>query len=215
MTDARAVASRILAIVLGATAAVVCAAPAWAAPTTEIVQGDVLRIVSVADWEAASDMLPGQTMQWDVTVSAEASDPGVIRVGVSASGDAAIVVDVRACAQEWDATGCSSGASELMAAWPVPRDGTETPLAEMTDSEVMHLRLEVRLERADPGTTQVRVHASGAGESVVVGPDGGLATTGLTPVVPWSLGVAAVLVGGGLTIAARTRRGSTAGEDAP
>ena len=215
MTAASAVASRILAIALGATAAVACAAPAWAAPTTEIVQGDVLRIVSVADWEAASDMLPGQSMQWDVTVSAEASDPGVVRVGVSASGDAAIVVDVRACAQEWDPTGCSSGASELMTAWPVPRDGTETPLAEMADSEVMHLRLEVRLERADPGTTQVRVHASGAGESVVVGPEGGLATTGLTPVVPWSLGVAAVLVGGGLTIAARTRRGSRAGEGAP
>lgn len=207
--------ARILAAVLGAGCAVVGAGPAWAAPTTEVVQGDVLRIVSVADWEAASGMLPGRPMDWDVTVSADAADPGVIRIGVSASGDAEIVVDVFACPQEWTPSGCPSGASAIKTAWPVPRDGSETGLAEMTDSEVMHLRLRVALESASAGTTQVQVHARGAGESVVIGPEGGLATTGLAPVVPWMLGAAAVLVGTGLAIGARRRRRVAAGEAAP
>jgi len=196
---------------MAATYTVLLAGPVWAAPSTHIVQGDVLRLVSVADWEAASGLLPGQSVQWDVTVSAEASDPGVVRIGASATGDAALLVDVLTCAQEWDETGCSAGASELRSSWSMPRDGTETPLVQMTDSEVVHLRLVISLESAETGATQVQVHARGAGDSVVIGPENALATTGLPPHMPWVLGGAIILVGAGLAAGARGRRRESMG----
>lgn len=181
------------------------AGPAWAAPSTEVVQGEVLRLVSTADWDAASSLLPGQPVQWDVTVSAQAPDPGIVAVGVSASGDAPLVVDALGCAQEWDATGCVAGEITLRSDWVLPRDGTEVELLEIADTETAHLRLVIALTGDDVGTTHVRVHAQGAGESAVIGPDGGLATTGLSPLVPWAAGVGAVLLAGGLVFAARHR----------
>ncbi|KQR47742.1 hypothetical protein ASF87_01905 [Microbacterium sp. Leaf161] len=192
------------AVVLGVLLA---AGPAWAAPSTQVVQGDVLRLVSVADWDAASSLLPGQPVQWDVTVSAEAPDPGVVAVGVSASGDASLIVDAYRCELEWDETGCVGDVEELTTGWPIPRDGAEVALLEMADTEVAHLRLVISLAGDEAGSTQVRVHARGAGESAVIGPDGGLATTGLSPLAPWTIG-AAIAVGavGTLLFVAGRRR---------
>lgn len=184
------------------------ATPAWAAPTTEIIQGDVLRLVSVADWDAASRLLPGEPVRWDVAVSADAPDPGLVEIAVSAEGETALIVDVSLCLREWTATGCPGGATELRSAWEIPRDGAEVPLVEIADTEVAHLRLTISLDAADDrGTTDVRVHAQGAGESAVVGPDGGLATTGLSPAVSWNLAAGAALVTlGGLLLVARRDR---------
>lgn len=191
------------AVVLGA----LLAGPAWASPSTQVVQGDVLRLVSVADWDAASSLLPGQPVHWDVTVSAEAPDPGVVAVGLSASGDASLIVDAYRCELVWDETGCAGGVEELTTGWPIPRDGAEVDLLEMPDTEVAHLRLVISLAGDDAGSTQVRVHARGAGESAVIGPDGGLATTGLSPLAPWTIG-AAIAVGavGTLLFVAGRRR---------
>lgn len=191
--------------------AVLAAGPAWAAPSTEVVQGEVLRVVSVADWSAASSLLPGQPVQWDVTISAEAADPGMVAVGVSADGDAELMIDVLRCAREWGESGCPGGPTTLETGWPIPRDGTEVGLLEMADTEIAHLRLIVSLA-GDAGSTQVWVHARGAGESAVIGPDGGLATTGLSPLAPWTIGagIAMGAVGTLLLVAARRR---AVGED--
>ena len=196
-----------LALVLASTLA---ATPAWAAPSTHVVQGDVLRLVSTADWDAASNLLPGAHVQWDVEVSADAPDPGTVSIGISATGGAPLVVDASLCMQQWEAGACPVGAVELRSAWDIPRDGVEVALAEVADTEVAHLRLVVSLAEEDgEGSTEVRVHAQGAGESVMVGPDGGLATTGMSPVVPWILGggVALLVLGVGLVVA-RRRRGA-------
>ncbi|MGJ0389097.1 hypothetical protein [Microbacterium sp. CGR1] len=188
---------------------VIAASPAWAAPSTQVVQGDVLRLVSVADWDAASSLLPGQPVQWDVTVSADAPDPGTVTVSISASGDAPLVVDALECAEAWDASGCAAGEVSLKEGWAVPRDGVEVQLLQTTDTEVTHLRFVIALAGDEPGSTQVRVHARGAGESAVIGPDGGggLATTGLPPVIPWFVAGGVVLLGAGLasTVAHRRR----------
>ncbi|WP_311244587.1 hypothetical protein [Microbacterium sp. WCS2018Hpa-23] len=187
---------------------IVAAAPAWAAPSTQVVQGDVLRLVSVADWDAASRLLPGQPVQWDVTVSAEAPDPGTVTVGISASGDAALIVDALECAQEWQSNGCAGGAMSLKTDWAIPRDGVEVQLLETADTEVTHLRFVIALAGDEVGSTQVRVHARGAGESAVIGPDGGgLAVTGMPPMTPWFAAGGVILVGAGLaSIAVRRRR---------
>lgn len=209
MSRRAACAAGVSAIVIGMT---VAAGPAWAAPSTQIVQGEVLRLVSVADWDAASSLLPGQPVQWDVTVSAEAPDPGTVAVGISASGGAALVMDVLRCAQEWDASGCPDGQVTLESGWSIPRDGVEMPLVEMADTDVAHLRLVIALDGADAGSTQVRVHARGAGESASIAPDGGLATTGAAPLAPWAIGGALALVAGGAALSALRRR--TAGHRA-
>ncbi|MFJ2542713.1 hypothetical protein [Microbacterium sp. NPDC087589] len=187
----------------------VAAGPAWAAPSTQVVQGEVLRLVSIADWDAASSLLPGQPVQWDVTVSADAPDPGTVAVGISASGDAALVLDVLRCAQAWGEGGCSGGATTLETGWSMPRDGVEMPLLEMADTEIAHLRLVIALGDEEAGSTRVRVHARGAGESATIGPDGGLAATGAAPIAPWALGGALALVAGGTALSAARHRGAT------
>ncbi|OAN36593.1 hypothetical protein [Microbacterium sp. H83] len=209
---ARAGATGILAAGMLVAAAPV--APAAAAPRTDVVQGEVLRLVSVADWAAASSLLPGQPIRWDVTVSADAPDPGTVRVGISATGDADLVVDAALCTRPWTEAGCPAEASVLKDGWDLPRDGSEVPLVEMADTDVAHLRLTIALDGADLGSTDVRIHAQGAGESAAVGPDGGLATTGLPPSVPWAAGGAMALLAAGGALAATRRRRSVV-EDEP
>lgn len=202
--------NRTAACATGASAVVfgvlLAAGPAWAAPSTQVVQGEVLRLVSVADWGAASSLIPGRSVQWDVTVSAEAPDPGVVAVGVSASGDASLMIDVLRCTREWDESRCPGEPTTLESGWPIPRDGVEANILEMADTEVAHLRFVITLAD-DAGSTQVQVHARGAGESAVIGPDGGLATTGLAPLAPWTIGsgIALGAVGTLLLMAARRR----------
>lgn len=188
---------RALAAVLLAVAVIVTPGAAWAAPTTQVIQGSVLRLVSVADWAAAGSLLPGQPVQWDIEVSADAPDPGVIGISVSATGEAHLLLDISTCAEAWTESGCPVGATALRTRWDIPRDGVEVPLLQVADTETTHLRLAIVLDPAGgsgAGSTDVRVHAQGAGETVVAGSDGALATTGLPSAAPWIVGAGAVLV---------------------
>lgn len=199
-------------------AALLTAPPAWAAPTTEVIQGSVLRIVSVADWTAASSLMPGESVRWDVAVSADAPDPGRVTLSVSASGDAPLVVDAELCMRGWQADGCPGGAMALRSSWAIPLDGSPVVLAEIATTEVARLRLRIALGVAAgeaSGATDVRVRASGVGDSVVVGPGGPLPATGggVLPatgggVVPWVVGVAAglVIAGAGVLVPRPRRR---------
>jgi LPXTG-motif cell wall-anchored protein len=203
-------ASRLLVVCAVAAVAVSTGtSPAWAALTTEVIQGQVLRLVSVADWAAASSLLPGEPVQWDVAVSADAPDPGQVTLAVSATGDAPVLVDAELCMQPWRAGGCPGGATTLESSWSIPRDGAEIALAEFTSDETAHLRLWVALDPADTDdedtATDIRVHARGVGESVVAGSDGLLPATGGT-VTPWAIGAGAALavIGAGL-LAVRPR----------
>ena len=191
------------------------AQPAWAASTTQVVQGQILRLVSVADWDAAGSLLPGEPVQWDVAVSADAPDPGTVTIGVSATGDAELVVDATLCMQPWAASGCPGGETVLRSDWSLPRDGAEVVLTRMADTETAHVRLSIALAAGDEGgRTDVLVHATGAGESATIGGGGGLATTGVSPVVYGIFaGGAVLLVGGMLLVATRRRRSRDAGDE--
>lgn len=205
--------TRALAALLLASLAVAMPSAAWAAPTTQVIQGSVLRLVSVADWEAASALLPGQPVRWDVEVSADAPDPGNVRISASASGDARLLLDVSMCLQPWTSSGCPGGATELRTRWSIPRDGVGVPLTEIADTETAHLRLAIFLDPADgSGSTDIRVLAQGAGETVIVGSDGGLATTGPPPGAPWGIGAGAVLTLWGAALVIRRRRRAASDE---
>lgn len=171
------------------------ATAAWGAPVTEVVQGEFLRIVSVADWQSAANLLPEDVVQWDLTISADAPEPGTVSIGVSASGDAPLVVDALLCLQEWDVDECPGGATTLRAGWDLPRDDAMTALAEVADTDVARLRLSISLgDGAAEGVTAVRVHAIGAGETVTVDPSTPLPPTGLSPVVPRLLSAGAIVL---------------------
>ena len=203
--------TRALAALFLAILVVASPSAAWAAPTTQVIQGSVLRLVSVADWEAASELLPGQPVRWDVEVSAEAPDPGDVRISASAMGDARLLLDISMCLQPWRASGCPGGATELRTRWSIPRDGVEVPLIQIADTETARLRLAISLDPADgSGSTDLRVLAQGAGETVVVGSEGGLATTGPPPRGPWviSAGVVLALWGAALVIRGHRRAAS-------
>ncbi|ALX65556.1 hypothetical protein [Microbacterium sp. XT11] len=200
--------ARVLAGLIAALALAGIAAPAWAAPTTQVVHGRVIRLVSVADWDAASSLSSGRAVRWDVTVSADAPDPGRIVLGVSATGDARLEVDVALCAQEWEDDGCPRGEKALRTAWEVPRDGLQTELTSMADTDVAYVRMSVALAAGEhSGSTSIRFHARGEGDSASVGPRGGLATTGMSPVVPWILAGGAILVVAGAALAVGRARG--------
>lgn len=206
---------RALAAVLLAVAVIVMPGAAWAAPTTQVIQGSVLRLVSVADWAAAGSLLPGQPVQWDIEVSADAPDPGVIRIAVSATGGAHLLLDISTCAKAWTESGCPVGATALRTRWDIPRDGVEVPLLQVADTERTHLRLAIVLDPAGgsgAGSTDVRVHAQGAGETVVAGSDAALATTGLPSAAPWIVGAGAGLIGSGAVLVLR-RRGAASWQE--
>jgi hypothetical protein len=201
------------ALLLAVTAGLLDTTAASAATTTEVIQGDVLRLVSSADWDAASTLSPGEPVVWDVSVSANAPDPAAVRIGLRAAGGAPLVVDIMLCTQDWDPDGCAGEAMTIETAWSVPRDGILVPLTTASTADETHLRLSVAVAAAGSASTQLTVQADTTQETVAVTPGGdGLATTGLPQSGPWILGtLAAVLVGLGAVLLARTRRS----EDAP
>lgn len=173
------------------------AAPAWAASTTEVVQGEYLRIVSVADWQSATNMSPGDAVQWDLEISADAPDPGRVTIGVSATGGTPLTMDAYLCDERWSAAGCPSGARTLRLDWEVQRNGNLVPLTDMADTDVAYLRCSFALGSAalaDDAKSEVRVHVNGSGETVTVGPDDPLAPTGLHPVIPLAMAGGALVL---------------------
>jgi len=183
-------------------------AAASAAPVEEVVQGRYLRIVSIADWGEAGRMAPGQSLRWDVEISADAPEPGTIAVEIAAAGGAELVVDAEACASAWRGDECRGGADLLRTGWSIPRDGESAALLTRAASEAVHLRLTVRMGEAAAGeTTALSVRATGAGESIDASPDAALAVTGSAggagPVVAAG---AALLAGGAALTWAHGRR---------
>lgn len=194
------------AVALGVLGAFVLPAPASAAPETDVIQGEYVRLVSVADWDRAAEMVPGESMRWDLEISADAPEPGTLAVAMSAAGETPLVVDAALCLDEWQGEACPSGAEDLRTAWEIPRDGEQITLEELDATDVAHLRLQVRVGDDSAGdTTEMRVYAIGAGEQVGTGP--GLSPTDGWSVAPWLLaGGAMVLVGTAALLLVRSAR---------
>ena len=205
---------RVVAAIALTACAVLAAQPAAAAPVTQVVQGKILRLVSVADWDAAGTLRPGQPVRWDVAVSADAPDPGTVTIAVSATGDADLVVDAALCMQEWTSIGCPGGEIILRSEWSIPRDGSKVELAQIADTETAHVRFAIALAPRDAaGRTDVRLHATGAGETAVIGPDDDdLAMTGMSLNSLWAVGGGALLLIGLAITLLRPRRAGRDGD---
>ncbi|MDL9978992.1 hypothetical protein [Microbacterium candidum] len=190
--------------ILLAAALVAVAPAARAATVTTVVQGSVIRLVSTLDPTAATTMLPGVPVDWDIEVSASLAD-GVIDValGGTATPDA-FALTARECATAWTDTGCATG--ERMLGTAVA--GEPLPLGRQSSAAQRWYRIEVVLARWVPGATAtLEFRASGVGATA---PAGTLPATGggIAPLfVP-----ALVAIGSGLLIAgiARAARGPAA-----
>ncbi|GAA2941579.1 hypothetical protein GCM10010458_28290 [Microbacterium luteolum] len=179
---------------------------ASAATTTEVIQGEVLRIVSIADWDAASTLIPGEPVQWSVDVSANAPEPAIVRLSMSAEGGAPLLVDIARCTVDWQPAGCAGETTSLKSAWAVPRTGEAELLLTFPTSDVAHLRLSVSLGVASTESTQLTVVAQAGQESIAAHPDGGLATTGSSAPATWLLVAAMLLIVLGSTVIGVVRR---------
>ncbi|GEK79501.1 hypothetical protein [Agrococcus baldri] len=187
-------------------AAVLCvfagATPASAAERSHVVEGQHLRLVSTADPEAMRGMLPGSVAIWDVSISADAPEPGVIDIALGGSGELPLEVDVRGCAEAWTADGCPAGAMSIERGLTASLDGTRTPLLETPADATTHLRLEVAVPSdatpPEDATTVLRVHAEGYGDQVEASPPGG--GEGELPRTGMQLGGSALLAAGAVIV---------------
>lgn len=179
-----------LALVRPAGAALVlmlvAAVPAHAAPSREEIDGRVLHLVSVQDEAAMTSMSPGETVTWDVRVSADEPD-GEIAVTLAALDGDGFQVSVAACTGQ--AQGCTS---QLLA--PTVLEGV-APVATQSADETVWYRIRVTLTGYDPARTVLTFSAHGHGEQVSTDGVAQLPGTGTSPWLPVGLALAALLFG--------------------
>ncbi|GAA1183225.1 S26 family signal peptidase [Nesterenkonia xinjiangensis] len=167
-------------------------------PVVEVVQGEHLRLTSAYRPESSLNLAPGTSALWEVGVSVEAPDPGVVRTGISSSGEFPLHVQVESCAQPWeDAEGleapddahtshCESGHQVLRSSGAVGRDDSVEWMMEHSSEQDRWLRLVISLPPgAGPGmqglVSSLRVHAEAEGEELSTTPPGPDPSPGPSP----------------------------------
>lgn len=176
--------------------------------TENVVQGSVIRLVSIEE-PAMRALVPGAGAVWQVGVMANAATPGSIDVTLAGTGSdaAGLLLQVQGCAQRWAGDACPAP-DLLVAGGPIPVDGVARTLQTMGDDEQLWLRLLVTMPE-DAGTAvsdvSLMVRATGVGDDVSTEPGGGLAVTGAAP--RWGLiGAGVVLAAVGVGVLLRVRR---------
>lgn len=199
------------AALLGAALCLGGAMPASAATDTEVIRGQFIEIVSSADSTQMQHMTPGSTVEWLVSVSADAPEPGVVNLTLSGTGDLPLSVAVLGCDAQWDGAQCPAGSVTLRDQADVTLDGTDEHLVQFDAAYAQHLKLNVSLSSeggATDGKTQLRVHAAGFGDDVTATPPGDdtLPDTGMHLAGALLLSTGAIIIGiAGAQLLSRTR----------
>ncbi|MCU1510118.1 MAG: hypothetical protein JWQ12_2383 [Glaciihabitans sp.] len=196
---------------------------AWAEPTEQIIQGEVIRLVSIGDTVGMAQLTPGIPALWQVGVSAQASAPGTITLTLLADGPLAespigLTLGVESCDVRWVGSTCSSGQRTLLSPQPAAGlGGVAHPLGTMATADQRWILVSASVPNAAStraGTSDVRITATGMGDSQTSGPPGGgsgvLGFTGTDPMAPLLFALASLLVGLGFSgvasVIARRRR---------
>ena len=193
------------AVVLALGFALAPAQPVQAAE--QIIEGEFLTLTSITDPGMAS-IEPGATVYWQVGVASAPPSPGVITIALWGTGSAglALTAEVQACSVRWVATTCTEQEWQVQDTAPLLVDGVERELFTMPSAEQRWLLFSVSMPpSARPAAGEVvtqRLHVSGSGDSVVVGP-GQIASTGIDAEAPWQLALVAVVTGLALALTAR------------
>jgi signal peptidase len=208
--------------VSGLVAALVIGAPADAARAAEVetvVTSQYLELTSISDPDLLSSMTRMSPVSWQVGVVAHPPDPGMLHLGVAASGamvaPGSLSLGVRACPVRWVAGVCAG----TPATW-LPTTDLATVVATttafgsreigtMSAATVRWLLLTVTVTAATPtpgDSAHLRLQAWGIGGPLSIGP-GRLASTGPADgaLVPPAL-LAFLAIGAGLLAATVARR---------
>lgn len=196
-----AIAAVLLTAALAAGGVLSAAPPAAAVIEEEVVHGTYLTLTSLSD-SAMHQMSPGATVHWQVGITVTAPEPGEVHVALSGTGSdhLGLGATVQACSVPWVGDTCSGQSWPQLTLDPLPIDGIERPLLTMPSIEQRWLLFNVTMPegaQAEPGDhVSQQIHATGHGETVVVGP-GDIATTGTATDMRGAimLAVGAVVVG--------------------
>ncbi|GGO66004.1 hypothetical protein GCM10010910_24470 [Microbacterium nanhaiense] len=140
---------------------------------------DRIRIVSELDAAAASQLAPGETVDWFVDVTTTPGEPGTVDISIAEIGDLGLEVAAFRCESEWEGSVCAAGATRLREQSPLPAG--EASLLAIPDTETAHLRMVVVAADDLPASAQgaLRLLAQGAGDAKdVEGPRSPLQPTG-------------------------------------
>ncbi len=219
-TKPRAAASGATVLLLaGALVAGAPPAPAQAAEVETVVQSAYLELTSISDPDLLSSMTPNAPVTWQVGVDATPPEPGLVHLGIAASGALTspgdMSVQIRTCTVRWVSGVCSGvattwlPATDLAAAVASPTAFGAREVGSMNAASVRWLLLTVTLTRAaaPPGdSASLRLQAWGAGGPLSTVP-GVLGMTGVdaNAFFPPAL-LAFAAIGGGVVIAAVARR---------
>ncbi len=194
-------------------------APAHAAEVETVVQSAYLELTSISDPDLLSSMTPNAPVTWQVGVDATPPEPGLVHLGIAASGALTapgdMSVQIRVCPVRWVAGVCSASATtwlpttDLAAAIANPTAFGAREVGSMEASAVRWLLHTGTLTRAaaPPGdSASLRLQAWGAGGPLSTVP-GALGMTGVDAgaFFPPAL-LAFAAIGAGVTIAAAARR---------
>lgn len=224
----------VAALVLGGAAAAWVTLPAQqahAAAAEQVITGKVITLTSVGDLAAMADLTPGVPTLWQVGVSSHTSESGTIAISLRASGplasdDAGLAIQVSGCNTRWVNGTCASGERLLIAQQPAAQlGGVARTLGRVSTRAERWIQVtasvpDVASERS--GTSNVRITASGMGDSQVAAPGAGagagsgsgpLAFTGANAAPSFATAIGSVLAGLALAgAAAALRRRRRAGE---
>jgi signal peptidase len=205
-----------------AAALLVVAAPpsgAHAADVETVVSSQYLQLTSISDPDLTSSMIRFVPVPWQVGVAATPPGPGVVHLGIAASGSMVgpgdFTISVTACTVRWVAGACAGSVStwlpttDLAVAVAVPTAFGAREVGSMPTAVQRWLLMNVTMTAATPvpgDGADLRLQAWGVGDPLSTGP-GRLASTGTDAgaIFPPAL-LAFIAIGLGLGFAAIARR---------
>jgi signal peptidase len=206
---------------VAAAVLVVGAAPgaARAADVETVVSSQYLQLTSISDPDQTSALIRAVPVPWQVGVVATPPEPGVVHLGIAASGSMVapgdFTISVRACSVRWTGGACAGSVStwlpttNLAGAVATQTAFGAREVGSMPTSVQRWLLMDVTMTATAPipgDDAAVRLQAWGVGDPLSTGP-GGLASTGTDGAALLFPGLLAFLaIGLGLGAAAIARR---------
>lgn len=148
---------------------------AHADATDTVISGQYLRLISVIDRAAVTSLAPGDAVDWQVGVSANAPSPGRLNVSYAFSGPRELPLDIatRACTQRWVESVCPGQEVAVASIGNTAPDHEGTLLSQSSRDVrwiLLHVTVPQRADLPQKSSTNLRIIVKGSGEELSTGP---------------------------------------------